>query len=229
MLDYPADHGPIRFRTTTATPFHRGRAFRGSPLTGRLTIGAAALVTLAAAIGGVALLNSSRPGHGGNAATAGVPLPALARAPSGASSTPGAPVATHPHRTVKKVPASVAPVMAPVPASAPSRAAVAQGPPVVIRYVLDATWPSGFRGQVDVTNNTASPLADWQITLALYGDVVTSVQNATSFFGDGILLLQPGVNGQIVAPHGGTLSVSFVAEGVRTFPVACAFNGMSCM
>jgi len=102
------------------------------------------------------------------------------------------------------------------------------GPTVVVRYLVDSQRAGGFQGQIHVVNNSAQPIAGWQIVIALPGDTVTSIRNAGGFVSNQILLLQPAEAGQVVPPDGGTLDVFFVAEGTETTPAACAFNGTLC-
>jgi hypothetical protein len=79
-----------------------------------------------------------------------------------------------------------------------------------------------------VINHGTQPVADWQIVIALPGDTVTSISNASGFVSHGILLVQSAVIGEVVPPAGGTLNVFFVAQGFETAPTACAFNGIPC-
>ncbi len=100
-------------------------------------------------------------------------------------------------------------------------------PKVVVRYLVDRQWPGGFQGQVQVVNNGAQPIADWQVVVALPDDTVTSIRNASGCASDHILLLRPASTAQVVRP-GGTMDVFFVAAGAETAPEACAFNGTLC-
>lgn len=186
---------------------------------------ALAFIVAGAILGGIALTNSPDKTSAMNAVP-GISLPPLPQ-PAASSATPSARPVTHPHRTVHKQPAVVA--QAPPVTAHVTPARKTAGPPIAVSYHVDGQWSNGFQGEVDVTNNTTSPIADWQIVVALYGDVVTSVRNATGFFNNGILLLRPGPSGHSVAPYGGRIRVSFTAEGFRTIPVACAFNGTLCV
>jgi len=101
-------------------------------------------------------------------------------------------------------------------------------PKVVVRYLVDSRRAGGFEGQIHVVNNGTQPIAGWQIVIALPGDTVTSIRNASGFASNQILLLQPAEAGQVVPPGGGTLDVFFAADGTETTPAACAFNGILC-
>jgi mannan endo-1,4-beta-mannosidase len=98
---------------------------------------------------------------------------------------------------------------------------------VVVRYLVDGQWPGGFQGQVQVVNHGARPIAGWQVVVAVPGDTVTSVWNASGFVSDHLLLMGPASAAQVVPP-GGTLDVFFVAAGAETTPVTCAFDGTLC-
>ena len=255
MLDYPGHDGqsegylansPVASRRGSGQHRFDGGPSSGRPFGGRLFISrrvvavgvpaTLAFVTAAAIIGSFVLFGSHGTNAGGSNATSGVPLPALATPPAIPSASPSTHVTARPHRSRKPtasatVPgAGSAPGTTPVPRSAPptSHMAASHKPAIAVRYLVDGQWPNGFRGQVIITNNTTMPITGWQAVLALYGDVVTSVQNATGLFSNSILLLQPATDGADVPPHGGTLTVSFVAEGFRTVPVTCAFDGVSC-
>lgn len=99
---------------------------------------------------------------------------------------------------------------------------------MVARYIVDRQWPGGFQGEVQVVNHGARPIAGWQVVVALPGDTVTSVRNASGYVSDHIMLLGPVSPAQVV-PADGTLDVFFfVAAGPETAPVACAFDGILC-
>jgi Cellulose binding domain len=189
-------------------------------------------VAVAVALGTSALLRS--PGTGGrHSAPKTTPPPALALPPSGAPASPGTPKqAPTPRRNdARRQPVSFRPPPAPIAAAAPSAPAAAarpRGPAVVVRYLVTSQGPGGFQGEVQVTNNGTQAIADWRIVIALPFDQVLSFSNASGFFSNGILLLQPGPGAPPVQPGGGTLNVFFVAEGGQTVPQACAFNQTIC-
>jgi hypothetical protein len=189
-------------------------------------------VAVAVALGASALLRSPGTGGGRHAAPKTTPPPALALPPSGASASPGTPKPTPTRRRhgAARQPAGFRPPPAPVAAapSAPAAPARPRGPAVVVRYLVTSQGPGGFQGEVRVTNNGARAIADWRIVIALPSDQVLSFSNASGFFSNGILLLQPGPGAQPVRPGGGTLNVFFVAEGGQTVPQACAFNETVC-
>jgi len=112
--------------------------------------------------------------------------------------------------------------------SSPPPGQARRAPKVVVRYLVDRQWPGGFQAQVQVINNGTQPIADWQVVVALPADTVTSVQNASGFVSNHILLLSPASAAQVVPPGGGTLDVFFVASGTETVPAACAFNRTTC-
>ena len=99
---------------------------------------------------------------------------------------------------------------------------------ISVRYFVPSESGVGFEGEVVVVNNGPQALSGWQIVVALEGDTVTSVENASGFVSNGILLMQPAAGAQAISPNGGTLRVFFTAEGAQTTPLACAFNGIAC-
>ena len=59
---------------------------------------------------------------------------------------------------------------------------------MVVRYLVVSKGPAGFQGEIQITNNTAQPIWNWQIVVTLYDDAVTSFTNADGFFSNGILV-----------------------------------------
>ena len=203
-----------------------------------LTVTGGVAAAIAVAVIGVSALGSSgTPTHQNNAA-AGVPLQVPARQ-SAHASTPARPVASagpvpsghgRIHRKTRPTSLAAPPSVRPVPQAPPRRSQqpTPSGPAIVVRYLVDSQWPGGFQGQVQVVNDGKQPITGWQIVIALQGDAVRSIRNASGYFSNGILLLQPVSAGQVVPAGGGVLNVFFVARGISTTPMACAFNGLVC-
>lgn len=202
-----------------------------------------AWIVAAAVLGGFALWGVTGPGSGRTTAKSQVPLPAMVPAPvsvPATASSPGKPNAArkrhHSRRTATTATGQPTPRQsgteqvrpAPRPASHPSASSRGNSPAVVVRYFVDGVSGARFQGEVDVVNNGRQPLAGWQIVVALDGDEVTAIQNATGFDSNGILLMQPATSTEVVPPDGGRLRVFFVAQGPRTIPLACAFNQINC-
>jgi hypothetical protein len=101
-------------------------------------------------------------------------------------------------------------------------------PPIEVSYLVASQGPTGFQGEIQVTNNTAHAIANWQIVIALAGDAVTSFTNADGFVSNGVLLLSPASPAQVAPPDGGVLDIFFVAAGTQTVPIACTFDGIAC-
>lgn len=197
------------------------------------TVGLAGVVT-AGIVAGFGGQDSPASHRDESAATPGIPLPALAPLPTAVAGGPGrrpakkrAPL----HHPVAATPPNPQP-QGPGSAQAPptprvSSSAASRGPTISVRYLVPGQSFEGFEGEVVVVNNGQEPLSGWQIVVALEGDTVTSVENASGFVSNGILLMQPNA-GAAAVPPGGTLRVFFTAEGTQTTPLACAFNGITC-
>ena len=108
------------------------------------------------------------------------------------------------------------------------RQPAARRPAVVVTYLVARQGLEGFQGEIQVTNNTNQPIANWQIVVDLNDDAVTSFTNAVGYFSNGILLLGPVSPARVAPPDGGVLDVFFVAEGTQTTPAACTFNAIPC-
>ena len=213
------------------------RSFRTSPLARRRTLIATVATVLAGVVtagivAGFAGHRSPAPHRNQEAATPGIPLPALVPAPA---VRPGKrPVRKHTRPLAH--PAAATPGL-PAQGSASAQRTTAphvppgttsRGPTISARYFVTSQSGVGFQGEVVVVNRGARALAGWQIVVALEGDTVTSVENASGFVSNGILLMQPAPGASAIAPDGGTLRVFFTAEGAQTVPLACAFNGIMC-
>lgn len=198
-----------------------------------------AWIVAVAVLGGLALLGITGLGAK-TAAHSPAPLLAMVPAPVAVPATTSSPSASRQrHRrrqtvtaTRQRTPRQPGSATATAPASTPAshRPASPRGntPAVLVRYFVNGVTGATFHGEIDVVNNGRQPVAGWQIVLALEGDEVTSVQNASGFDSNGILLMQPATSTEVVPPDGGTLRVFFAAQGPRTVPFACAFNGISC-
>ncbi len=212
---------------------------------GALAVALSCLV--AVVLVGIALDSSGaapggNPAPGGNAAP-GVPQPGSLLPQPGATSPgpftsrdPGHRSAGPGRRRTATIRARPQPVIQARP-SAAARQMAARQPSVVVRYLVASKGAAGFQGEIQVTNNTAQPIWNWQIvvtlyddavTSTLYDDAVTSFTNADGFFSNGILVLSPASPAQVAPPDGGVLDVFFTAAGFQTIPQACAFDGISC-
>jgi len=243
LMDYPAGDGPLAgYQVRTFAPATGRRP--GVRSVGRDVALAVALACLAAAVlvgialshapGVAAAPGNAAPGNAapGNAAP-GLPQPGSLLPQPGATSP--SPV-TSPDRdrrragpgrrtaTTRAQPKQVSQARP----SAAARRPAARPPAVVVRYLVISRGPAGFQGEIQVTNNTAQPIWNWQIVVTLYDDAVTSFTNADGFFSNGILLLSPASPAQVAPPDGGVLDVFFTADGFQTTPAACAFDGTDC-
>jgi hypothetical protein len=226
------------YRVGAFVPAARHRAGLSSAGRNRLLVVAVACLAVAATLGGIAQSGSSATAGGDNAAP-GRPLPEWQPQPDVTSPGPISITTAPPERArrtagpgrrVATMRARPAPLLALRPTSpAPAaRRPAARPPAVVVTYLVASQGPAGFQGEIQVTNNTGQPIGNWQIVVALYGDVVTSFTNAAGYLSNGILLLSPASSAQVAPPDGGVLDVFFVAEGTQTAPAACAFDGIPC-
>jgi hypothetical protein len=226
--------GPARHRA--------GERFR---IDGNLfLVAVSALVAVAAFFGGSTLAGSLKggapaPRHG---ALSLAPHPATASAsgsPSaGASSSPSASPALMQKMGLASVTTPAArqatPRSSPVPAvtsptpTVDASPTASSGPSaVLVSYAVDDQVGDSFEAEIDVTNDGSSSISGWQIVLALPGDRVTELANATGYESNHILLLQPVSSWSAIAP-GATLRVYLIAQGTRTAPEVCAFDNVSC-
>jgi cellulase/cellobiase CelA1 len=137
--------------------------------------------------------------------------------------TPMAPRAQHATPRMSPVPM----VASPTPTAAASPTATSGQSTVTVSYAVDEQVGDSFEAEIDVTNDGSSSISGWQIVVALPGDQVTELANATGYESNHILLLQPLSPGSAIAP-GTTLRVYFVAQGTQTMPEICAFDNVSC-
>jgi hypothetical protein len=116
-------------------------------------------------------------------------------------------------------------------ASAPlTRRAVqaAAGAAVVVTFTVTSRGAGVFEGEIRIVNDGTSPLANWQVSVALPGDRVVAVANASGFVIHGILLLEPASGATPVPPRGGVLNVFFVFAGPQPVSGACTYNQFPC-
>ena len=200
--------------------------------------GYVAIGTGLAVIGGGAVAVSLMPHHssaqtlasdcGLVTCSAALPSPAIASI----SGSPG----PSPHRTRKPRPRHTAKPHAhrtrkpnPVLASPAAPATQQAGPPptVTVTYTLVQKWNGGFQGRFVITNNGGSWLNGWRLVATLPGDQVTSVSgSAYQTNGDTVTFDQALLQGGI-AP-GGSLTLTFGAQGTTTSPSGCSLNGSAC-
>jgi len=196
---------------------------------GAVAVGVACLA--AAVLVGIAL--SPSPGAAAGNATPGLPQPGSvlpqpgATSPSPVTSPDRVHRSAGPGRRTTTMQAQLKPVIQTRPSAVAGQQA-ARSPAVVVRYLVARRGPAGFQGEIQVTNNTAQPIGNWQIVVTLYDDAVTSFTNADGFFSNGILLLSPASPAQVAPPDGGVLDVFFTADGFQTVPAVCAFDGIDC-
>jgi len=116
-------------------------------------------------------------------------------------------------------------------ASAPATRRAAQaaaGTAVVVTFTVTSRGNGLFEGEIRIVNNGGRELANWQISVALPGDRVVAVANASGFVIHGILLLEPASGAAPVPSRGGVLTVFFVAAGPQPVSGACTYNQSPC-
>jgi hypothetical protein len=154
------------------------------------------------------------------------PPPARSSASAGAAGSNGA----VPRQATPAATAGTAAGASPA-ASAPAtrRAArTAAGAAVVVTFTVTSQGGGLFEGKIRIVDNGTSPLANWQVSVALPGDRVVAVANASGFVIRGILLLQPASGAAPVPARGGVLTVFFVAAGSQPVAGACSYNQTPC-
>ena len=85
-----------------------------------------------------------------------------------------------------------------------------------------------YEGEIRIVNDGTKPLASWQVSVALPGDRVVAVANASGFVLHGILLLEPASGAPPIPPGGGVLDVVFIAAGSPPLSGACTYNQTPC-
>ena len=116
-------------------------------------------------------------------------------------------------------------------ASAPATRRAAQaaaGTAVVVTFTVTSRGNGLFEGEIRIVNNGGRELANWQVSVALPGDRVVAVANASGFVIHGILLLEPASGAAPVPPGGGVLNVFFVAAGPQPVSGACTYDQTLC-
>jgi hypothetical protein len=160
------------------------------------------------------------------AATPSASPPARSTASPGAAGTNGA----VPRQAAPAATAGTTAGASPA-ASAPAtrRAArAAAGTAVVVTFTVTSRGNGLFEGEIRIVDNGARELANWQVSVALPGDRVIAVANASGFVIHGILLLEPASGAAPVPPRGGVLTVFFVAAGPQPLSGACTYNQTPC-
>jgi len=99
---------------------------------------------------------------------------------------------------------------------------------VVVTFTVTSQGAGVFEGKIRIVDNGTSPLANWQVSVALPGDRVVAVANASGFVIHGILLLQPASGAVPVPARGGALNLFFVAAGSQPVSGACTYNQTPC-
>ena len=107
-------------------------------------------------------------------------------------------------------------------------AQAAAGTAVVVTFTVTSRGNGLFEGEIRIVNNGARELANWQVSVALPGDRVVAVANASGFVIHGILLLEPASGAAPVPSRGGVLTVFFVAAGPQPVSGACTYNQSPC-
>ena len=94
-------------------------------------------------------------------------------------------------------------------------------------FTVTNSWSTGYQGQVEVRNNTSSPINTWRVQLTLpAGTTVVNSWNATQAVSGSTYTFTPaGWNGTLAA--GASTSFGFVANGTGR-PTSCQVNGASC-
>jgi hypothetical protein len=215
-----------------------------------LAVAAVVAVVLAILVGISAPLRSTQAGPGRPPVTPGAVTPGVASRSPGTSATPSpARPSTAPPPARSSASAGAAGSNGAVPrqatpaatagtaadaspaASAPAtrRAArTAAGAAVVVTFTVTSQGGGLFEGKIRIVDNGTSPLANWQVSVALPGDRVVAVANASGFVIRGILLLQPASGAAPVPARGGVLTVFFVAAGSQPVAGACSYNQTPC-
>jgi hypothetical protein len=257
MLDY-LETGLFRGRPDAAPSPRRRSRTAGPPAPGVRRVLADGRVLAVAAVVAVALailagtsvpLHSTQAGPGRPSATPSMtpPSPGTSAPPSPAPPSTAPPSATPPSARPSASPGAAGSNGAALPqagparpgatagaspaASAPAARRAAQavaGAVVVVTFTVTSRGTGVFEGEVRIVNDGTSPLANWQVSVALPGDRVVALANASGFVIGGILLLEPASGATPVPPRGGVLNVFFVAAGPQPVPGACTYNQSPC-
>jgi hypothetical protein len=98
----------------------------------------------------------------------------------------------------------------------------------VVTFTVTSRGNGLFEGEIRIVDNGARSLANWQVSVALPGDRVVAVANASAVVIHGILLLEPASGAAPVPSRGGALTVFFVAAGPQPVSGACTYNQTPC-
>jgi len=213
-----------------------------------LAVAAIVAVVLAVLVGTSVPLHSTQAGPGRPSATPSLapPSPGTTAAPSPTQAT-AAPSASPSARSTASAGAAGSNGATPRPAapaatagmtagasraaSAPAtRAAQAAAGPatVVVTFTVASRGTGLFEGDVRIVDNGATPLANWQVSVALPGDRIVAVANASGLVINGIMLLEPASGAAPIPARGGVLNVFLVAAGPLPVSGACTYNQAPC-
>ena len=257
MLDY-LETGLFRGRPDPAPRPHRRSRPAGSPASGVrrvladgrvLAVAAIIAVALAILVGTSVPLHSTQAGPGRPSVTPSMTpqSPGTSAPPSPVQPSTTPPSASPPARSTASpgaagsngaAPPQAGPAVttgttagaSPAASAPPTRRAAqaAVGAAVVVTFTVTSRDTGVFEGEVRIVNDGTSPLANWQVSVALPGDRVVAVANASGFVIHGILLLEPASGATPVPPGGGVLNVFFVAAGPQPVSGACTYNQSPC-
>jgi hypothetical protein len=98
---------------------------------------------------------------------------------------------------------------------------------VTVAFRTVSTWQAGFQGQVTITNRTSVPVKGWTLTLSYPRTKIVSAWDV-EVIRKGATLIADNPAEHPSIPPGGTVKVSFTADGAGARPAACSFNGRPC-
>ena len=99
---------------------------------------------------------------------------------------------------------------------------------VVVKFSVTSRGNGIYQGELRIVNDRPKPLDTWQAAVALPGDQVVAVANASGLVVRGILLLEPASGAAPIPAGGGALNVFFVAVGSPPVSGTCTFNQLPC-
>jgi hypothetical protein len=99
---------------------------------------------------------------------------------------------------------------------------------VVVTFSVTSRGSGLYEGEIRIVNDGTKALASWQVSVAVPGDRVVAVANASGFVLHGILLLEPASGAAPIPPGGGVLDVVFLAAGSPPLSGACTYNQTPC-
>jgi hypothetical protein len=174
---------------------------------------------------------SGRPCH---AIAAGLPgaVPAAGRGPASAASASARPYAPSPRTST---PASAPPELTPERSAAtrpglaaPRSWSTAALAGITVSYRMTKFRNGGFEGEFTIMNGGTAPVHGWQLIVTLPGDHVLAAW-AAGFQSTGETVVLTPPSRQAVIEPGTILAVHFIADGARTVPRTCTFNGAPCI